>query len=84
MISILADFFHEHHQHQAWWYKIKIKPKVPSNPTQDAMLPPDEAPGEYALSKLLGITMNDLWEVLFECNLARKKGKQHILVKEQI
>jgi hypothetical protein len=24
--------------------------------------------GEYALSKLLGITMQDLWEVLIACN----------------
>jgi hypothetical protein len=44
------------------------------------MLPLDEAPGEYCLSKLLGITMDDLWEVLIDCNLAKKMGKRGNLI----
>jgi hypothetical protein len=84
MDSILVAFFREHYDDEAWWYKIKIKPKVPSNSTHDAMLPPDEAPGEFFLSKLLGITMKELWNVLFECNWARKKGQHDTLVKQKI
>ena len=84
MNSILADFFREHHQHEAWWYKIKITPKAASKPTQDALLPPDEAPGDFCISQLMGITMELLWDILFACNWARKKGKQRILVKEHI
>jgi hypothetical protein len=38
--------------------------------------PLDEAPGEYCLSKLQGISMHGLWEVLIVCNLAKEKGKQ--------
>jgi hypothetical protein len=76
MRSILAKFFHAHNEHEAWWFKLKILPKSNSHPTQDVLLPLDEAPGGYSLSKLLGISMNDLWEVLIECSLAKKKGKQ--------
>jgi hypothetical protein len=43
-------------------------------------LPLDEAPGEYCLSKLLGITMDDLWEVLIDCKLAKKLGKRGNLI----
>jgi hypothetical protein len=64
MDYVLVAFFREHYDHEAWWCKIKIKPKVPSNSTHDAMLPPDEAPSEFFLSKLLGITMKELWNVL--------------------
>jgi hypothetical protein len=84
MESILANFFRDHHELEAWWYKVKISPKLPSNSTEDVMLQPDEAPDEYCLSKLLGISMKELWRVLFDCNLARKKGKQNIIVKEKI
>ena len=42
--------------------------------------PLDEAPGEYCLSKLLGITMDDLWEVLIDCKLAKKMGKRGNLI----
>jgi hypothetical protein len=85
MRSILAKFFHAHDGHEAWWFKLKIIPKLNSHPTQDVLSPLDEAPGEYCLSKLLGISMNDLWEVLIECNLAKKKGKQgNVIVKKGI
>jgi hypothetical protein len=59
MKNILAKFLRTHQQHEAWWFKIKIVPNADSNAT----LSLDEAPGEYYLSKLLGIPMNDLWEV---------------------
>jgi hypothetical protein len=71
MQSILAKFLHAHKHHEAWWLKVKITPKADA----DTSLPPDEVPGEYCLSKLLGISMDDLWEVLIACNLAKKKGK---------
>ena len=80
MQYILAKFLRAHQQHEAWWFKIKIKPKAVSH----ASSPLDEAPGEYCLSKLLGIPMNDLWEVLIACHLAKKKGKQNILDKEGV
>jgi hypothetical protein len=41
----------------------------------DMSSPLDEAPGEYCLSKLLGITMDDLWELSIDCKLAKKMGK---------
>ena len=69
-------FLHAHDHHYAWWFKLKILPIVDFHPTKDALSPLDEAPGEYSLSKLLGISMNDLWEVLIESNLAKKKGKR--------
>jgi hypothetical protein len=76
MRSILAIFLHSHDKHEAWCFKIKIKPK----PNPDMSLPLDEAPGEYCLSKLLGITMDDLWEVLIDCKLAKKMGKRGNLI----
>jgi hypothetical protein len=83
MRSILAKFFHAHDGHEAWWFKLKIVPKLNSHPTQDVLSPLNEAPGEYCLSKLLGILMNDLWEVLIECNLAKKKGKQGNVINKK-
>jgi hypothetical protein len=80
-----VKFFHAHDEHKAWWFKIKITPKAKSHSTDDALSPLDECPGEYCLSKLLGITMNKLWEVLLECDLAKKKGKRgNILDKKCI
>jgi hypothetical protein len=35
-----------------------------------------ECPGEYSISKLLGIMMKELWEVLIDCNLAKQMGKR--------
>jgi hypothetical protein len=67
MQSILAKFLHAHKHHQAWWFKVKISPKEAD---ADTSSPRDEAPGEYCLSKLLGILMDDLWEVLLACDLA--------------
>jgi hypothetical protein len=72
MQSLLAKFLHSHDKHEAWWFKVKIKPK----PNADMSSPLDEAPGEYCLSKPLGITMNQLWDVLIACNLAKKMGKR--------
>jgi hypothetical protein len=72
MQSLLAKFLHSHDKHEAWWFKVKIKPK----PNADMSSPLDEASGEYCLSKLLGITMNQLWDVLIDCNLAKKMGER--------
>jgi hypothetical protein len=80
MKSILAKFLRAHEQHQVWWFKIKIVPKADSN----ASSPLDEAPGQYCLSKLLGIPMDDLWEVLIASNLAKKKGKRNVIDKEGV
>jgi hypothetical protein len=62
---------HSHDKHKAWWFKAKIKPK----PNADMSSPMDEAPGKYCLYKLLGITMNQLWDVLVACNLAKQMVK---------
>ena len=45
---------------------MKITPKVDVHSTIDALLPPDEAPGQRWICKLVGIMMNELWEVV-EC-----------------
>jgi hypothetical protein len=59
MKSSLAAFFHAHQNVEAWWYKVRITPKVPLHTTQSPLEPLDEeVPGEFCLSKLLGITMN--------------------------
>jgi hypothetical protein len=73
MQSLLAQFLHSHDKHdEAWWFKVKIKPI----PNVDMSLVLDEAPGKHCLSKLLGITMNQLWDVLIACDLAKKMGKR--------
>ncbi len=77
MESILASFFRQHQEQEAWWYKVKIAPNVASASAEVTNLKPGEAPLEHCISKLLGITMIELWEVLFECDLARKRGKQY-------
>jgi hypothetical protein len=76
MDFILAKCFQDHEHHDAWWYRLKITPKVPSNSANHALSPIDKCPGEYALSKLLGITMQDLWEVLTACNCAKTLCKR--------
>jgi hypothetical protein len=79
MQSTLANFLHSHNKHEAWWFKIKIKIKPKPNAAMSSPL--DEAPGKYCLSKLLGITKNDLWEVLIDCNLAKENmGKRGNLI----
>jgi hypothetical protein len=78
--NILAKFLRTHHQHEAWWFKIKIVPNADSNAASSL----DEAPGEYCLSKLLGIPMTDLWEVLIASNLAKKRGKRNIIDKDGV
>ena len=80
---ILANFFCDHHEHDAWWYKFKIPLKKPSNPTKEYILQRDEAPRQYCISKLIGIPMNELWTVLFDCNLSRKKCEQKILFSKR-
>jgi hypothetical protein len=74
--SILVKFFRAHDEQEAWWFKVKITPKSTLRCSDDALSALDECPGAYSLSKLLGITMNELWEVLLECKLAKKKGKR--------
>jgi hypothetical protein len=69
---LLAKFLHSHDKHEAWWLKVKIKPK----PNAEMSSPLDEAPGEYCLSKPLGITMDQLLDVLIACTLAKKIGKR--------
>ena len=46
------------------WNKIKTSPKVATDSTNDDRLPPDDAPGQRCVSKLLGITKKELWDVL--------------------
>jgi hypothetical protein len=72
MQSVLANFLDAHNQYEAWWVKVKIKAKADTN----TLWPLDEALGKYCLSKLLGLSMHELWEVLIACNLAKKKGKR--------
>jgi hypothetical protein len=78
MQSILAIVLHSHDKHDAWSFKIKIKPKL----NADISLALNEAPSEYCHSKLLGIAMDDLWKVvLIDCNcLAKKMGKRGNLI----
>ena len=77
--------FHEHRQHEAWWwYKIKVTTKEASCLTKDANLAPDEAPGEHCVSKCLRLTMDELWEVLLDCGLARKKGLAYIIDRQKV
>jgi hypothetical protein len=80
MKNMLAKCLRAHQQHKVWWLKIKIVPNADSN----AASPLDEAPGEYCLSKFLGIPMNYLWEVLIASNLAKKRGKRNIIDKDGV
>jgi hypothetical protein len=84
MDSILAHCFREHKHKEAWWHKIKTNPVVPSDPSQVGVVAPDEAPEENALSKLLGITMLQLREVFVNCNWAKKRGRSHTILREDI
>jgi hypothetical protein len=65
MESILAAFFHAHQNQEAWWHKTKITPHKVIHPTNNVLLSSDEAPGDCCLSKLLGIKMEELWQVFF-------------------
>jgi hypothetical protein len=73
MSHVSASFFCQHHQHEAWWCKIKTSPNGASCSTEVANLAPGEAPLERCVSKILVITMIELWEVSFEFGLAQKK-----------
>jgi hypothetical protein len=84
MKSSLATFFHAHQNVEAWWHKVKTTPKTPLHAAQSPLEPLDEAPGEFCLSKLLGITMNELWEALFRENLAKKRGQLCLIDREQM
>jgi hypothetical protein len=58
--------------------------KAPSNSMKYLLLPRDECPaGGYSLSKLLGISMQELWEVSIECDLAKQKGKRETFLIEK-
>jgi hypothetical protein len=83
MNSSLAAFFHAHQNQEAWWYNLKITPKLALHTANDALLPPDEAPGQFCISKLLGVTVNELWEALLREKMAKKKGERHSLDKDQ-
>jgi hypothetical protein len=54
----------------------KTDPKVASPSTNVSLLPPDEAPDQHCLSKLLQITMCGLWGVLFNLDLAQKRERK--------
>jgi hypothetical protein len=84
MESVLARCFREHKDQEAWCHKIKTNSKVPSNPSHVGVLAPDEAPEESSLSKLLGITMLQLREVLVNCNLAKKRGQFHMILRQNV
>ena len=66
MESILASFFRQHQEQEAWWYKVKIAPNVASASAEVTNLKPE------------------LWEVLFECDLARKRGKNNIINRKRV
>jgi hypothetical protein len=70
--SILTKLLHAHNQHEVWWFKVTIKPKADA----DASSPLDETPGKSCLSKWLGISMHNLWEILITWDLAKKRGKR--------
>jgi hypothetical protein len=53
MKSILASFFRQHHQQEAWWCKAKITPNGASRSTEVANLEPGEPPLDHCLSNLL-------------------------------
>jgi hypothetical protein len=58
MQSILYyECLHAHNQDEAWWFKVKMDPKADADML---LLPLNEAPAEYCLSKLLGISMHNL------------------------
>ena len=84
MESILATIIREHRQHEAWWYKIKGTSKEASRLSKDVNLSPDEAPEEHYLSTCLGLTMDELWEVLLDCGMARKRGSAYIIHKQKV
>jgi hypothetical protein len=63
--------------------QTKMTPKVDLQSTNDAHLPLDEAPGQQCVSRLLGTRMNELWEVLLKCKLAKKRGQLFRIDKEQ-
>jgi hypothetical protein len=68
--------FKKMERQEAWWCKTKTTPEVDGHSTGDALLPPaDEATDQRCISKLLGVTMLHLWEVLAKCKLAKKKGQ---------
>jgi hypothetical protein len=84
MDFILATFLREHKDNGPWWYYIKIVLTAPTTTTNDALLPLDECPGVFSFSKLLGITMKELWDVLIECKLAKKHGDNLHIKKDAI
>lgn len=55
-----------------------------SHSTNDALLLPDEAPDLRCISKLLGITMLQLWEVFVKCKLSKKKGQFHMIIDQEL
>jgi hypothetical protein len=73
-----------HQNQEAWWHNTKITPRKAIHPTNNVLLPSDEAPDDCCLSKLLGIKMDELWQVFFECKLAKKRGKHNIIDKDEI
>jgi hypothetical protein len=80
-----SSCFLEHEDQEAWWCKIKTNSEVPCDPSQVGVLAPDdEAPEENSMSELLGITMLQLREVLVSCNLAKKRGQFHTILKHDI
>ena len=76
MEAILANFLRQHKSHGAWWYVIKMKPKDTMKPPTDKV----DKPNEYFLSELLKISMEELWEVLIACGLAKSVGKRGVLL----
>jgi hypothetical protein len=76
--------FHPHRNVEAWWCKVRMTPKTPLHAAKSPLEPLDEAPGTFCLSKLLGVTMNELWEALFRENLAKKRGQLCLIDREQM
>jgi hypothetical protein len=58
-----------------------MTPEKAIHPVNHGLLASDKAPGDHCVSKLLGITMDDFWNVLLECKLAKKRGNKNVIEK---
>jgi hypothetical protein len=83
MEVILANFLRQHKSHDAWWYCIKKKrnatPKDTIKPPKDKV----DKPNEYFLLELLQVSMEELWEVLIACGLAKSAGKRGAILDQR-
>jgi hypothetical protein len=84
MEAILAAFLRQHKSHDAWWYFIKMKKNATPKNTTEPQKDKADKPNEYFLSELLQISMEQLWEVLIACGLAKSAGKREIFDQRKL